>query len=113
MSKKTNSYEEVVKKLYHFNNKRGWLGLDSADLAKSIVLEAAELLEHYQWDNSRSKKEQSVKKKDIDEISSEVADVFIYILIFCHENNIDLLKSTMKKMGHNDKKYPVNAVKNK
>jgi len=86
-------------------------GLAPVDLAKSIVLEAAELLEHYQWDGTDIKKHGSIKNKDKHEIASEVADIFIYILDFCQENDIDLLETAKQKIEHNSKKYPAKNMK--
>lgn len=111
MANKNVTFEEVVKQLHVFRKERGWLGLDPADIAKSIVLEAAELLEHYQWDNTDSKKYNKTLKKNKHELASEIADIFIYILEFCQENGIDLLDSTGRKIEHNSKKYPAKDMK--
>ena len=111
---KSVTFEDVMKKLHDFRQKRGWLNLDSADLAKSIVLEAAELLECYQWDNTEIKKHKSnaILKKNKQEIAFEAADIFLYILEFCEENDIDLLKAAWNKIEYCYKKYPVEEIKN-
>jgi len=106
-----NTFEKVARELHIFRKSRGWLGLAPVDLAKSIVLEAAELLEHYQWDNTDLNKNKKLKKKNKDEIASEVADVFIYILQFCQENNIDLLAATDEKIKRNAKKFPAKKMR--
>jgi hypothetical protein len=46
------SFQELGKKIDKFDSDRKWIGLDPSDLAKSIMIEGAELLEHFQWDNS-------------------------------------------------------------
>jgi len=111
MTNKNISFEELVQQLHVFRKERGWLGLAPVDLAKSIVLEAAELLEHYQWDDTDIKKHGSAKNKDKYVVASEVADIFIYILEFCQENDIDLLETAKQKIEHNSKKYPAKDMK--
>ena len=106
MTQENFSFNQVRDEIIAFNKRRGWLGLDSADLAKSIVLEASELLEHYQWDNTERNKGRELALKNKEEISAEVADVFIYLVEFCYENKIDLLQATVQKMTRNNKKYP-------
>ena len=61
------SFNELVSKLDDFDKARDWIGLDPADLAKSIALEASELLEFYQWDNSLTAKGKKIPKKDKEE----------------------------------------------
>ena len=56
MSNKNITFEDIVQQLHAFRKERGWLGLAPVDLVKSIVLEAAELLEHYQWDSTDVKR---------------------------------------------------------
>ncbi len=111
MSSKKITFEELVKELYIFRKDRGWLGLEPVDLVKSIMLEAAELLEHYQWDDTNIKKYGFKKDKNKYEISLEIADIFIYILEFCQENDIDLLEVTKQKIKHISKKYPAEDMK--
>ncbi|MEI8253482.1 MAG: hypothetical protein WCG25_07250 [bacterium] len=50
------SFKELSEKLNKFNEDRNWINLDPEDLAKSIVLESAELLEHFQRDNTLKKR---------------------------------------------------------
>lgn len=69
----------------------------SKNLALSISLEAAELLEHYQWTETH---------KDKAEVEKELADVIIYCLQFAHKNEIDISTAVQAKMALNGKKYP-------
>lgn len=112
MADEHTDFENLTEQLYEFRKQRGWLDLSPADLAKSIVLEAAELLEHYQWDNTDIKKYSNAAKKDKNKIASETADIFIYLLEFCRENDIDLLEATMQKIQYLSKKYPAEVMKN-
>lgn len=87
-----------------FNKKRGWKQ-EPVDLVKSIIIEAAELLEHYQWDES-DKIEKGIKKKNIKELELEVADILWYIILFCHKIEIDIIKALERRIIYNEKKYP-------
>jgi len=99
------TFKEIIQDIHDFQKERGWLGLDPGDLAKSIVIEAAELLEHFQWDASSKGKERNKEK-----IASEAADVFIYLMEFCDEMGIDILEATQKKLNYCDKKYPAKDI---
>lgn len=109
--KKTNhspmTFQEMADWLDKFDSERKWTDLDPADLAKSLMLEGAELLEHFQWDNTLRNKDAKIPEKDIDGIKNEVADVLIYLLKFCREMDIDIVEATLKKIDKLNKKYPV------
>ncbi len=95
------TYTDIVNKIANFNKIRGWDPIPE-DLAKSISIEAAELLEHFQWDAS----EKNIKNKNWQEISYELVDIFWYLITFCRKSNIDLLKATLEKIRILEKKYP-------
>lgn len=107
MKQSNTTFNELVKTLDEFDRARGWMNLDPGDLAKSIALEASELLEFYQWDNSLKNRGAKIPSKDKQEIGFEVADILIYLLKFCRETKIDIVDATLKKLEHNNKKYPV------
>ena len=109
MNQAKTSFEELSKKLDAFDKERDWIGLDPADLAKSIVLEAAELLELYQWDNSLTKRGKDIPAKDKQKIAFEVADILIYLLKFCRESKIDIVDATLQKLEKVGKKYPAGS----
>jgi len=94
--------DDLIKKITIFNDTRGWKPVPQ-DIAKSIVLESAELLEHFQWDGGKT----DLEGKDLKEIKYEVADVFWYLIIFCHRSGIDLAEAVEMKMVHNEEKYPL------
>jgi len=94
--------EEIIVK---FRDKREWKKFHTPkNIAVSIVIEAAELLEHFQW---------SDECKDKKEISYEMADILAYLLLLANECEIDLEKAFLEKMRINENKYPVNLVKGK
>lgn len=101
------TFQEIADRLDDFDIAREWVNLDSADLAKSIMLEGAELLEHFQWDNTLKNKSAKIPEKNIDDIKHEVGDVLIYLMKFCREMDIDIVEATLKKLDKVGKKYPV------
>ncbi|MDO5015423.1 MAG: nucleotide pyrophosphohydrolase [Eubacteriales bacterium] len=95
----TNRHQEVLKEIEKFNKDRHWGQHHSpANLAKSIVLEAAELLENFQWSD-----------EDYDEssVQEELADVLIYSYQLAMRMGWDDDELVMKKIALNGKKYPV------
>ncbi len=81
------------------------------DVAISLSLEAAELLEHFQWEAPRPV---PVLRKDADliaEVSDELADILHYVLTFANVLDIDLAQALERKMAKNAKKYPIAASK--
>ena len=99
------SYEELLEKLRKFNEERDWDQFHSlSNLAKSVSIEAGELLECFQWDD-----------ENIDEkaVAEEMADVFSYLLDMADRMGIDLLEETSRKIDKNALKYPVDKAKGK
>ncbi len=91
--------QEILEKLIEFRDKRNWKQFHTPEnLAKSISIEASELLENYQWGSQNA---------SLDNIKEEVADIFGYLLLLCNDLEIDLLSETRKKIAVNSEKYPV------
>jgi NTP pyrophosphatase (non-canonical NTP hydrolase) len=88
--------EEIVK----FRDERGWRDHDTPQaLAKSIIIEAAELLENYQWEDTHP---------NLTNVEEELADVLIYSLAMCSDLGLDPETIIRKKMVKNEVKYPKN-----
>ena len=97
--------ESLMKLLLEFRDNRDWAQFHSPkNLAISIAVEVGELLEHFQW----TEEGDAVFEK---EVSEEIADVFIYLLLLSNELGIDLLEAARKKVKDNESKYPVNKAK--
>lgn len=104
---------ELVSKLKNFNTERNWdADLQPQDVAKSIIIEAAELLEHFQWTATRKERNQ-VEMLEINktEIGEEIADVFIYLARLAYILNINIEEAVLDKIAKNAKKYPVEVFK--
>jgi len=98
-----NSFSHITEHIIAFRDARNWEEYHSPEnLAKSIIIEAAELLECYQWNDVH----------DPDNIEDEAADVAIYLLLFCHETGIDLERAIWDKTKKNGEKYPTNGDDN-
>jgi NTP pyrophosphatase (non-canonical NTP hydrolase) len=80
------------------------------DLAISIVLEAAELLEEFQWKNDEEIK-RYLQEGGLSSVGEELADIAIYIAIMSHDLGIDLLGEMEKKIRKNEDRYPVEKSK--
>lgn len=102
--------ETLKKKILKFRDDRDWKQFHNPkNLAMSIAIETSELMELYQWLDAEESREFSKKNKE--EIASEVADIFNYLILLANELEIDLIDITDKKLDVNDKKYPVKKAK--
>ena len=102
--------KELQEKIINFRDKRDWKQFHNPkDLAISMLLESAEVLEHFQWKNAAEMEEHL--KKNRNDVADELADVFYWILLMSHDLNIDLVKAVNRKMKENEKKYPVKKAK--
>ncbi len=96
--------KEVRDKIREFNKERDWDKFHTPEnLAKSIAIEAGELLECFQWDN----------KFDRQSLSEELADVMMYCIMMADAVNIDIKQEMLRKMALNGAKYPINKAKGK
>ena len=94
--------DEVKKELVKFQRERDWKKFHTPEnLAKSISIEAAELLEQFQWQ----------KNYDVDEVADELADVLIYCLYMVDTLDLDVKEIILNKMKKNAIKYPVEKSK--
>ena len=108
--KNMSDIKEITKKIKKFCDDRDWMQFhDAKSMAASIVIEASELLEHFQWKNREEVQEYIKKNKN--EIGEEIADVAIYLFELTDNLGLDLAKIMEKKLRKNNKKYPVRKAK--
>lgn len=101
---------DLTEKLIAFRKERDWEQFHKPkDLAVSLSLEAAEVLEHFQWKSDKEIEEYVKTHKD--EIGEELADVFNWVLLMSHDFEIDILSASAKKIVKNEVKYPVEKAK--
>lgn len=101
-----NEIQKLTAEVLKFRRERHWEHHQNPkDLGLSLVLEAAEVLEHFQWKSgAKLKKYVKTNKK---EIADELCDVLFWILLMCHDLKIDLGKAFHAKMAKNRRKYPL------
>jgi dCTP diphosphatase len=102
-------YEQYIKE---YLLERGWDNLRPADVAKSISIEAAELLELFQWTN-QSLEEVKKDKEKVEMIKKELADVFNYCFDMSVLMEFDTEKILRDKIEKVKKKYPAHLFKNR
>jgi dCTP diphosphatase len=101
-----NEIKEITKRIKIFRDERDWIQFhDHKNMAVSIVLEASELLEHFQWKTKKEVKQYIKTNKD--EIQDEIADVAMYLFELADNLGIDLIKAMEQKLEKNSKKYPI------
>lgn len=94
--------KELMKEIDEFNKERDWDQFHSPEnLAKSISIEAGELLECFQWNNDYNK----------EEVCEELADVFTYCLLMADKLGVDPKDIILRKLDKTRKKYPVEKAK--
>ncbi len=90
--------KKILSEIIKFRDKRGWKKHDTPQaLAKSIIIEAAELLENYQWEDS---------EPNLENVKEELADVLIYSLAMVSDLNLDPETIIREKLEKNKIKYP-------
>ena len=101
---------EIIRKIGRFRDDRDWMQFhDPKNMAISIVLEASELLEHFQWKNREEVA--TYVKENADAIEEEIADVAIYLFELADNLGIDLLKAMDRKIDRNGRRYPVEKAR--
>jgi len=104
--------DDLTRQIVEFRDERDWKQFHSPrNLAASISIEAAELLECFQWSSDETIAGDVEKRRD--EIEEEVADVLIYALLLAHDTGIDPAEVVQRKLAKNDKKYPTEKAKGK
>ncbi len=103
-------YNKLIEKINKFREDRDWKQFHNPkDVALSLVLEATEVLEHFQWKNGEQI-DNHVKNKKL-EIKEELADVYYWLLTLSHDLGIDLNEALEDKLIKNEEKYPVDKAK--
>ena len=98
---------DLTKIVVKFRDERGWKAYHSPkSLAISLMLESAEVLDHFKW-KTDDEMVKYLKSKKGEEVAEELADVLHNVLLMAHEFDIDLEKVFVGKMKKNSKKYPL------
>ena len=104
--------ESLTKKIIAFRDARDWKQFHNPkDVAISLMLEAGEVMEHFQWKNKEEMEKYIISNKD--DIAEELADVLYWILLMSNDLKIDISKALERKLDINEKKYPIKKAKGK
>ena len=89
--------QDVIEELVRFRDERDWKQFHNPkDVALSMVLEAGEVVEHFQWRSPEEIEKYVISNKE--EIGEEIADVLYWVLLLSNDLDIDVVKSLEKKM---------------
>lgn len=105
-----NEIQELTDRILEFREARDWKQFHNyKDVAISLVLEATELLEHFQWKSTQEVLYHIEEQRK--EIGEELADILYWVLLLSHDLDIDIKVAFMEKMEKNAKKYPVGKAR--
>lgn len=104
------SFDDLTARIVAFRDERDWQQFHNAkDLALSLSLEAAEVLELYQWKTGAAIDAVATERRQ--DLADELADVLYYTLLMAHDQGIDLEAALQDKLRRNAEKYPVEKAK--
>jgi len=102
--------KSIIGKIKKFRDERDWMQFhDPKNMAISIILEASELLEHFQWKTKDEVEKYVLMHRE--EVQDEIADIAMYLFETADNLGIDLLSAMEKKLAKNSKKYPIEKSK--
>lgn len=98
--------DDLIQKIIAFRDARDWKQFHTPkDLAISLLLESAEVAEHFQWKSDAEISEHLQKHKS--DVAAELADVLYWVLLMSHDYKIDIAEALAQKLDENEKKYPI------
>jgi dCTP diphosphatase len=104
------SLQQLRLRINQFVNERDWAQFHTPkNLAMAMIVEAAELVEQFQWDTPNESQQLSDEKRIA--VSHELADTFVYLLRIAEVLEIDLIAAANQKIDLNAQKYPVEKAK--
>ena len=104
--------KEITGKIIQFIDERDWMQFhDPKNMAVSIILEASELLEHFQWKTKDEVRKYVTQNKA--ELKDEIADIALYLFELADNLGIGLISAMEEKLKKNELKYPIEKAKGK
>jgi NTP pyrophosphatase (non-canonical NTP hydrolase) len=104
--------KKITEKIRNFRDERDWMQFhDPKNMAVSIILEASELLEHFQW--KTTEEVEKYARQNHAEIKDEIADIALYLFELADNLDISLINAMEDKLKKNEMKYPVEKAKGK
>ncbi len=112
MSDRETTVAELRDLVQGFVDERDWSQFhDPKNLSMSIAIEAAELMEHFQWQENRRAGEVRDSAEDMQQVREELADVLCYALSFANALDIDIATALREKLAKNAEKYPADRFR--
>jgi dCTP diphosphatase len=104
------SLDTLAKELREFARERDWEQFHAPkNLAMALIVEAAELVEQFQW--LTPEQSERVEAERLERIEAELADILIYLVRLSDRMDVDLPAAVARKMDHNRRKYPTDKVR--
>ena len=98
--------------VHSFVERRDWYQYHTPkNLAMSIAIEAAEIMEHFQWLTVDESAAALADPEVHHAVADELADVMIYCLSFANSAKIDVSTAVLAKLEHNESRFPVERVR--
>ena len=108
----SSEFEDLLNKIQNFSDARDWSQFHTVkNLILAVSAEVGELAEVVQWKSDQEVVEYLKSPEGKNKLSEEVADVAIYLLRICQQQQIDFVEILNKKMDSNSVKYPVDKSK--
>ena len=105
-----NQLLDLKERIRRFAEERNWEQYHSPkNLAMALVVETAELVEHFQWLTQEESRSLPPEKRSA--VEAELADILIYLVRIADKLDIDLYEATIDKLQHNADKYPAEKVR--
>jgi dCTP diphosphatase len=102
--------DRALNVILKFREERDWKQFHTPkNLSMSIAIEAAELMEIFQW--SGKVPAEAISAKDHERVREEIADVAIYLMLLAHDLDIDLERAVVDKVARNAEKYPADQFR--
>jgi len=103
---------QITEKIKKFRDERDWMQFhDPKNMAVSIMLEASELLEHFQW--KTTEEVEKYARQNHSKIKDEIADIALYLFELADNLGISLIDAMEQKLKKNEMKYPVEKSRGK
>lgn len=101
---------DLQQEVLRFRDERDWKQFHTTkNLAASVCIEAAELLQEFQWESGEQRADFSDERRG--RIADEIADVAIYLMLLASETGVDIETAISRKLDKNALKYPVEKAK--
>ncbi len=108
----TTTIEQLKQLISDFVDARDWHQFHSPkNLAMSMAIESAELMEHFQWITAEHSRGLAADPEKLEQVGEELADVLCYALAMSNELGLDLSTVIRRKMAKNEQKYPADQYR--